>query len=216
MSEHAPKRRGPMGGHGPMGGMHMAGEKAKDFKGSFKKLLKYLGKYRVAIVIVMIFAIASAAFMVLGPKILGKAITEMMNGLIAKATEADGLVVGTPVFYAGANGALLAVLDRMFYAASARLRFKPAAAVASARRAGTTPAIDQINKYFQINCQPIVSSSYWNIAYGRNPGEAQGDGEGLHTMRVLGRNMAWMVKVLAESKIPVPETHPRTMTNFIR
>ena len=90
MSEHAPKRRGPMGGHGPMGGMHMAGEKAKDFKGSFKKLLKYLGKYRVAIVIVMIFAIASAAFMVLGPKILGKAITEMMNGLIAKVTGVEG------------------------------------------------------------------------------------------------------------------------------
>ena len=79
-----------MGGHGPMGGMHMAGEKAKDFKGSFKKLLKYLGKYRVAIVIVMIFAIASAAFMVLGPKILGKAITEMMNGLIAKVTGVEG------------------------------------------------------------------------------------------------------------------------------
>ena len=90
MSEHEPKRRGPMGGHGPMGGMHMAGEKAKDFKGSFKKLLKYLGKYRVAIVIVMIFAIASAAFMVLGPKILGKAITEMMNGLIAKVTGVEG------------------------------------------------------------------------------------------------------------------------------
>ena len=79
-----------MGGHGPMGGMHMAGEKAKDFKGSFKKLLKYLGKYHVAIVIVMIFAIASAAFMVLGPKILGKAITEMMNGLIAKVTGVEG------------------------------------------------------------------------------------------------------------------------------
>ena len=90
MSGHGPKRRGPMGGHGPMGGMHMAGEKAKDFKGSFKKLLKYLGKYHVAIVIVMIFAIASAAFMVLGPKILGKAITEMMNGLIAKVTGVEG------------------------------------------------------------------------------------------------------------------------------
>ena len=86
---------------------------------------------------------------------------DVANGLIEKAVEADGLVVGTPVFYAGANGALLAVLDRLFYAASARLRFKPAAAVASARRAGTTPAIDQINKYFQINCMPVVSSNYW-------------------------------------------------------
>lgn len=144
---------------------------------------------------------------------------DVVNGLIAKATEADGLVVGTPVFYAGANGALLAVLDRMFYAASARLRFKPAAAVASARRAGTTPAIDQINKYFQINCQPIVSSSYWNIAYGRNPGEAQGDGEGLHTMRVLGRNMAWMLKCIEAGRaagINPPELEPKVMTNVVR
>ncbi len=89
-----PHRRGPMGGHGPMGGMRMAGEKAKDFKGSFKKLLKYLGRYKIAIIIVMVFAIASAAFSVLGPKILGKAITETMNGLISKITGSGGIDFG--------------------------------------------------------------------------------------------------------------------------
>ncbi|MFQ9180701.1 MAG: flavodoxin family protein [Eggerthella lenta] len=100
--------------------------------------------------------------------------------------EADGLVVGTPVFYAGANGALMAVLDRLFYAASARLRFKPAAAVASARRAGTTPAIDQINKYFQINCMPVVSSNYW-LVHGRSVEDVRQDAEGLQICVCLAR-----------------------------
>ena len=97
-------------------------------------------------------------------------------------------------------GSLRALMDRMFYAGGTNFRMKPAAGVAVARRAGAIEAADQINKYFQINCQPIVSSSYWNIAYGRNPGEAQGDGEGLHTMRVLGRNMAWMLKGFAKQE----------------
>ena len=116
---------------------------------------------------------------------------DVANGLIEKAVEADGLVVGTPVFYAGANGALLAVLDRLFYAASARLRFKPAAAVASARRAGTTPAIDQINKYFQINCMPVVSSNYWPMVHGRSVEDVRQDAEGLpvsYTHLVLTSN----------------------------
>ena len=139
---------------------------------------------------------------------------DAVNGLIAKAEEADGLVVGTPVFYAGANGALLAVLDRMFFAASARLRFKPAAAVASARRAGTTPAIDQVNKYFQINCMPVASSTYWPMVHGQSVEEVRQDGEGLHTMRVLGRNLAWLLR--AVEREPAPEVEPRVRTNFIR
>ena len=96
---------------------------------------------------------------------------------------------------------------------------KPAAGIAVARRAGAIEAADQINKYFQINCQPIVSSSYWGIAYGRNPGEAQGDGEGLHTMRVLGRNMAWMLKCIEAGHaagINPPELEPKVMTNVVR
>lgn len=139
---------------------------------------------------------------------------DVVNSLIEKAEAADGLVVGSPVFYAGANGALLAVLDRMFYAASARLRFKPAAAVASARRAGTTPALDQINKYFQINCMPVVSSNYWPMVHGQSVEQVRQDAEGLQIMRTLGTNMAWLLKATAQ--VPAPEVEPKIMTNFIR
>lgn len=139
---------------------------------------------------------------------------DVVNTLIDKAKAADGLVVGSPVFFAGANGALLAVLDRMFYAASSALRFKPAAAVASARRAGTTPTLDQINKYFQISCMPVVSSNYWPMVHGRSVDDVLKDEEGLQIMRVLGRNMAWLLR--ATSSVPAPEVEPKIMTNFIR
>ncbi|MEG1907919.1 MAG: flavodoxin family protein [Gordonibacter sp.] len=144
---------------------------------------------------------------------------DVVNGLIAKAEAADGIIVGTPVYYAGANGALLAVLDRLFYAASARLRFKPAAGVASARRAGTTPAIDQINKYFQISCMPLVSSNYWPMVHGKSADDVRQDEEGLQIMRVLGRNMAWMLRSLEAARahgVTTPEVEPKVMTNFIR
>ena len=144
---------------------------------------------------------------------------DVVNGLIEKMERADGLVVGTPVYYAGANGALLATLDRMFYAGSAAMAFKPAAGVASARRAGTTPSIDQINKYFQISCMPVVSSSYWPMVHGQSADEVRQDGEGLHTMRTLGRNMAWMLKSLDAARaagIEPPAMEPKIRTNFIR
>lgn len=144
---------------------------------------------------------------------------DVVNGLIQKAEAADGLVVGSPVYYAGANGALLAVLDRLFYANSAALRFKPAAAVASARRAGTTPAIDQINKYFQISCMPVVSSNYWPMVHGNSAEQVRQDEEGLQIMRILGRNMAWLLKSLAAARehgVPTPEVEPKIATNFIR
>ena len=98
--------------------------------------------------------------------------------------------------------------------ASARLRFKPAAAVASARRAGTTPAIDQINKYFQINCMPVVSSNYWPMVHGRSVEDVRQDAEGLQIMRVLGTNMAWMLQ--ATSAVPAPNVEQKIMTSFIR
>lgn len=139
---------------------------------------------------------------------------DVVNGLIEKAVAADGLVVGTPVFYAGANGALLAVLDRMFYAASKALRFKPAAAVASARRAGTTPAIDQVNKYFQICCMPVVTSTYWPMVHGQSAEQVREDAEGMQIMRGLGTNMAWMLQ--ATASVPAPEAERKIMTNFIR
>ncbi len=141
------------------------------------------------------------------------------NDLIEKAAAADGIIVGSPVYYAGAAGSLIALLDRMFYAGGSRLRFKPAAAVGVARRAGAIEAADQINKYFQINCMPVISSTYWGVAFGRTPGEAAGDGEGMHTMRQLGRNMAWMLKSLEaarEAGITPPEIEPKVTTNYVR
>lgn len=139
---------------------------------------------------------------------------DVVNGLIEKAEAADGLIVGSPVFFAGANGALLSVLDRMFYADSHALRFKPAAGIASARRAGTTLAIDQINKYFQINCMPVVSSNYWPMVHGQSVEQVRQDEEGLQIMRILGRNMAWMLNAL--SAVPAPSVERKIMTNFIR
>lgn len=139
---------------------------------------------------------------------------DVVNGIIEKAEGADGIIVGTPVFYAGANGALLSVLDRLFYAASTTLRFKPAAGVASARRAGTIPAVDQINKYFQINCMPVVSSNYWPVVHGQSVEQVRQDAEGMQIMRVLGTNMAWMLQATAAA--PTPDVEQKIMTNFIR
>ncbi|MEE0706221.1 MAG: flavodoxin family protein [Adlercreutzia sp.] len=141
------------------------------------------------------------------------------NDLIQKAGEADGIIIGSPVYYAGAAGSLISLLDRMFYAGGSLMRFKPAAGIGVARRAGAIEAADQINKYFQINNMPVMSSSYWGIAFGRQPGEAAADGEGMHTMRMLGRNMAWMLKSLEAAKgagINPPEVEPKVMTNYVR
>ncbi len=143
---------------------------------------------------------------------------DLCNEFIAKAATCDGFVVGSPVYYAGANGSLISLLDRAFYAGGSVFRYKPAAGVAVARRAGTTLTVDQINKYFQINCMPVVSSSYWTLVHGREKGEAAFDGEGLHTMRVLGDNMAWLLKCIAAGKDAgiEPSMEPKIMTNFVR
>ena len=144
---------------------------------------------------------------------------DIVNSLLEKAERADGYIVGTPVFYAGANGALLAVLDRMFYAGSTVMQFKPAAGIASARRAGTTPAIDQINKYFQINKMPVVSSTYWPMVHGQSAEQVLQDEEGLQTMRMLGKNMAWMLRCIEadrEAGGGHPEMERKIATNFIR
>ena len=144
---------------------------------------------------------------------------DVVNRLIAMAEEADGFVFGSPVYYSGPNGSLNAIMDRMFYAGGSKMAFKPAAAVASARRAGTTATIERLNQYFTINCMPVVSSTYWNMIHGNKAEEAAQDAEGLQTMRNLGRNMAWMLKCIEAGKeagiaTPVPE---RTYhTNFIR
>ena len=129
---------------------------------------------------------------------------------------ADALVVGSPVYYAGPNGSLCALLDRLFYSSSSSLQSKPAAAVAVCRRGGASATFDRLNKYFTITNMPVVSSIYWNSVHGRTPGEALQDAEGLQVMRTLGNNMAWLLKNLKNGGQPVPEAEQRIMTNFIR
>ncbi|MEC4294254.1 flavodoxin family protein [Adlercreutzia shanghongiae] len=141
------------------------------------------------------------------------------NELIGKIAEADGVIIGGPVYYAGVAGSVRSLLDRVFYAGGSLFAHKPAAGVGVARRAGAIEAADQINKYFQISNMPVVSSAYWGIAYGQTPGQAQGDAEGLHTMRTLARNMAWMIKCLDAGRaagINPPAAEPKPFTNFVR
>lgn len=128
--------------------------------------------------------------------------------------EADGIVVGSPVYYAGPNGALCALLDRVFYSCSELLAYKAGASVAVCRRGGASATFDRLNKYFTILNMPVVSSQYWNSVHGMRPGEATEDAEGLQAMRMLGRNMAWLLKGVKREERPEPEL--RVMTNFIR
>lgn len=144
---------------------------------------------------------------------------DCINEVIENAKTADGFVFGTPVYYAHPSGRILSALDRMFYAGGAAFAFKPGAAVASARRAGTTASIDVLNKYFTINRMPVVSANYWNMVHGNSAEEVKQDLEGLHTMRVLGQNMAWLLKCIEAGKnagVGYPQTEPKIRTNFIR
>lgn len=127
----------------------------------------------------------------------------------------DGLIVGSPVYYAGPAGSLCALLDRVFYSIGQRLAYKPAASVSVARRGGATTTFDRLNKYFTIVNMPIAGSQYWTIAYGCLPGEVRQDEEGMQTMRTLGRNMAWMIKCLDRNQAPEKEASC-ARTNFIR
>lgn len=128
--------------------------------------------------------------------------------------EADGVVIGSPVYYAGPNGSLCALLDRVFYSCSELLAYKAGASVAVCRRGGASATFDRLNKYFTILNMPLVSSQYWNSVHGMRPGEATEDAEGLQTMRMLGRNMAWLLKGVKREERP--ESELRVMTNFIR
>ena len=140
----------------------------------------------------------------------------LYNQIREQLTTADGIVIGSPVYYAGPNGSLCALLDRLFYSAGSLLAYKPAAAVAVCRRGGASATFDRLNKYFTINNMPVVSSQYWNSVHGRTPGEALQDIEGLQTMRTLGNNMAWILKNLKQGGQPTPEREPWTPTHFIR
>ncbi len=144
---------------------------------------------------------------------------DRVNALIEKARECDGFVFATPVHYASADGNLTCALDRAFYSGADAFRYKPGAAVAVARRGGTTAALDQLNKYFTISCMPVVSSTYWNIVHGSNPEQVKTDAEGMQTMRNLADNMAWLIKSIgfaeaAGIKHPIPDRTNRT--DFIR
>lgn len=134
----------------------------------------------------------------------------------AELAQADALVVGSPVYYAGPNGSLCALLDRIFYSCSELLAYKPAAAVVVCRRGGASAAFDRLNKYFTINHMPVVPSQYWNSVHGRIPGEAREDAEGLQTMRVLARNMVRMLETGPRSDEARPLTEEHIWTHFIR
>lgn len=132
--------------------------------------------------------------------------------------EADGLVVGTPVYYASANATLIAYLDRLFFSTHFDKRMKVGAAVAAARRGGLTATFDELNKYFTICGMPVASGQYWNGIHGREQGEAKEDAEGLQQMRTLARNMVFLMKSirLGKEKFGLPEKEPSVMTNMIR
>ncbi len=136
------------------------------------------------------------------------------NAILEKACAADALVLGTPVYYAQPNGALLAVMQRVFFASGGRLRGKPASSVAVCRRGGASTAFQTLNLFYGIAGMPVAGSQYWNIAYGREAGEVEQDAEGLQTMRLLGHNLAWMAKGLKAADAPARE--PWQMTNFVR
>ena len=152
---------------------------------------------------------------------IGKCVfgNDLVNEVAKKFEQADGLVIGSPVYYAGANGTLVSFLNRLFFSASFEKRFKVGAAVVSARRMGTTATLDQLNKYFLHGEMPVAASRYWNAVHGNNPEDVMKDGEGLQTMRVLGRNMAFLIRAIAaeRERNGLPEAEPRRIaTNFIR
>lgn len=152
-----------------------------------------------------------------------KAVNGEMNEVVKEVADAikgaDGFIVGSPVYYASPSGEVVAFLDRLFGVAEADLRFKPAAAIASARRAGTTATLDVLNKYFLYNQMPLVSSRYWSMVHGNKPEEVLQDKEGVQIMETIGKNMAWLLKSIEAGKaagVPQPEAEQKVFTNFIR
>ncbi|MFI3226900.1 MAG: flavodoxin family protein [Clostridia bacterium] len=143
---------------------------------------------------------------------------DITNELIEKMRYADGIIVGSPVYFAGLAGSLKCFLDRAFYSNSRHMRFKPCAAIAVARRAGSTSTFDQINHYFALGEMINVPTVYWSDVYGEQIGEIEQDKEGLNHVEIIGHNMAWLLKTLeaGKEKVPVPERIKREKTNFIR
>ena len=154
-------------------------------------------------------------------KVPGKCVfdDDIVNRIIEKARGADGFIFGTPVYYAHPSGRILSVLDRVFYAGKSAFIHKPAAAIASARRAGTTATLDVLQKYFTISQMPVVTSTYWTMVHGKQPEDVLKDEEGLQTMRNLASNMVWMLRCIEAGKamgIQPPQAESGARTNFIR
>ena len=151
---------------------------------------------------------------------IGKCVfDDSVNACLEKVKECDGFIVGSPVYYASANGALTAFLDRLFFSGGKNFYLKAAAAVASARRAGTTATLDQLNKYFLISQMTVIGSQYWNMVHGSTPDDVREDMEGMQIMRTLGRNMAYFLKCRAAADaagVALPEREDVVRTNFIR
>ena len=149
---------------------------------------------------------------------------DVVNEFVEKAKDVDGFIFGSPVHYASAGGAITSFMDRVFYSASCGKKsnyflYKPAAAISSARRAGTTSTYDQLNKYFGITQMPIISSRYWNMVHGTNPDEVKQDLEGMQVMQILGNNMAYFINcknVATKMGIEMPKAPDFVFTNFIR
>ena len=143
---------------------------------------------------------------------------DAVNEIAPKFESADGIVVGSPVYYASANATLIALLDRLFYSTHFDKRMKVGAGVTVARRGGCSATFDELNKYFTISGMPVASSHYWNSIHGGKPGDAQQDAEGIATVRNLAKNMAFLIKSIALGKetYGLPEYDKRQMTNFIR
>ena len=143
---------------------------------------------------------------------------DIVNELAVKLKEADGLVIGSPVYYGSANGTLMSALQRLFYSSHLDLKYKVGASVVSARRSGCTATFDELNKFFTLSNMPIATSQYWNNIYGWEPGEGKVDDEGRQVMRVLARNMVFMMNSIALGKkeLGLPPTEDRVWTNFTR
>ncbi len=143
---------------------------------------------------------------------------DKVNELVQKLDEYDGIVTGSPVYYAGPSGQLCAFLDRLFYCSGGRMAGKLAAAVVSCRRGGASAAFDRLNKYFTISNMVVVGSQYWNQVHGFTPEDVRKDEEGLQTMRTLAQNMAWLLqnrKAGEQNGVPFPQYEKRMQTNFI-
>ncbi len=187
---------------------------------AFDEMKKVFEKNGIDVEIVSIVGQKISGCMACGAcRKLGKCVQDdIVNEIAPKLAEADGLVVGSPTYYASANGTLISLMDRLFFSRQTDLSMKVGASVVSARRGGCSATFDELNKYFTIMGMPVASSYYWNMVYGMKPGEAAQDLEGISTVKSLAENMSFLMKSIAlgKEKYGLPERGDRAVTNFIR